>query len=120
MKKIFVLLFALSICIGCKKQEENNDDTNSDIVQNEPKGIENIAYKWGEMALIATANDTERFNPRPTITSRYLGLIFTSIFDAWSRYDALATPVYLADVSRRPNNEHTLKKQRNCDKLCCF
>ncbi|HEY9117390.1 MAG TPA: vanadium-dependent haloperoxidase, partial [Roseivirga sp.] len=71
---------------------------------------DNLAYKWGEMALLATANDTETFKPRPTITSRYLGLIFTSIFDAWSRYDEKAIPVYLK-AGRRPANEQTLKNK---------
>ncbi len=73
-----------------------------------PTGVENLAYKWSEMAIIGTANDTERFKPRPTITSRYLGLIFVSIFDAWSRYDEKAIPVYLSDIDRRPAEEHTL------------
>jgi len=61
------------------------------------------------MALTAQANDTERYKPRPTVTSRYLGLVFVAVFDAWSRYDAAAIPVYLgkagAEVSRRPARE---------------
>ena len=77
----------------------------------EPKGAENIAYKWGEMAILATANDTERFNPRPTITSRFLGLIFTAVFDAWTRYDEKAIPVYLQDVERRPLSEQNLQNR---------
>lgn len=72
---------------------------------------ENIVYQWGELALIATANDTERFRPRPTVTSRFLGLIFTAVFDAWSRYDQNALPVYLSGIPRRPSNEHTLKNK---------
>ncbi|MEQ8811549.1 MAG: haloperoxidase, partial [Imperialibacter sp.] len=79
--------------------------------QSESAGVNNIAYKWGEMALKATANDTEKFRPRPTITSRYLGLIFVSVFDAWSRYDENATPVYLSGVERRPADEQTLKNK---------
>lgn len=74
----------------------------------EPMGEDNLAYKWGEMAILATANDTDRFKPRPTITSRYLGLIFVAIFDAWSRYVDRAVPVYLKDVGRRPKKEHSL------------
>lgn len=77
----------------------------------EPKGVDNIAYKWGKMALDATASDTEKFKPRPTITSRYLGLIFTSIFDAWSRYDENAIPVYLTNIDRRALTEQTLKNK---------
>ncbi|SIS80949.1 PAP2 superfamily protein [Zobellia uliginosa] len=79
--------------------------------QEEPRGTENVAYRWGKMALDATASDTERFKPRPTITSRYLGLIFVSIFDAWSRYDESAIPVYLNGVDRRPANERNLKNK---------
>ena len=77
----------------------------------EPKGVDNTAYKWGRMALEATALDTERFNPRPTITSRYLGLIFTAVFDAWSRFDEKAIPVYLSEIKRRPPNERTLQNK---------
>lgn len=67
---------------------------------NNPQGKDNIAYFWAEVALEATARDTERFNPRPTITSRYLGLIFTSVFDAWSVYDNTAHPVYLKNKNK--------------------
>ncbi|PIB27361.1 haloperoxidase [Maribacter sp. 4U21] len=80
-------------------------------VTTEPTGTENIAYKWGKMALDATASDTEKFKPRPTITSRYLGLIFISIFDAWSRYDKSAIPVYLSKVHRRPLDEQILRNK---------
>ncbi len=61
--------------------------------------------------MICTANDTEKFRPRPTVTSRYLGLIWTAIFDAWSRYDAKATPLYLKNTERRPAAERTLKNK---------
>jgi hypothetical protein len=53
-----------------------------------------MAYKWSEIALQATARDTERMKPRPTVTSRYLALIFTAMFDAWSMYDENASPAY--------------------------
>ncbi len=93
-----VFLFSLS----CSQSNESVE---------EPRGVENLAYRWGEMALQATANDTERFQPRPTVTSRYLGLIFIAIFDAWSRYDDKASPVYLNGVARRPSDEQTLKNK---------
>jgi hypothetical protein len=53
-----------------------------------------MAYKWSEIALQATARDTERNRPRPTVTSRYLALIFTAMFDAWTRFDEKAIPVF--------------------------
>ena len=106
-----ILLLVLSITfLSCGPQEGSSND---DQVQQgkQPTGADNMAYRWSEMALTATARDTERFKPRPTVTSRYLGLIFVAIFDAWSRFDEKATPVYLESVERMPVAEHTLKNK---------
>ncbi|MEM9142074.1 MAG: vanadium-dependent haloperoxidase [Bacteroidota bacterium] len=101
-KRFFIMGCLLILSSNCNPKK---------VAKEEPCAPENIAYQWGEMALIATAKDTERFKPRPTITSRYLGLIFVSIFDAWSRYDAHAVPVYLNKVARRPEGERSLKNK---------
>ncbi|WP_372975677.1 DUF6851 domain-containing protein, partial [Muriicola sp.] len=90
-----LLLFLLFL--SCKISSEKESLTGLQA----PKGEDNISYYWGQVALEATARDTERFLPRPTITSRYLGLIFTAAFDAWSVYDEKARPVYLEGVSKR-------------------
>src|SRR5690606_35544277 len=82
-----------------------------EINPDEQIGESNLAFKWGRLALVATANDTERFKPRPTVTSRYLGLIFISIFDAWSRYDEKVVPVHLSNVNRRSLDEQTTRKK---------
>ncbi|MGC3945800.1 MAG: vanadium-dependent haloperoxidase [Chryseolinea sp.] len=71
-------------------------------------GEDNLAYRWAKISLECTARDTERFRPRPTVTSRMLALIWISVFDAWSRYDEVAVPVYATSVERRPKGEHTL------------
>jgi len=97
--KRFIAAFLILLIISCSQKEE------------EKKGINNVAYMWGEMALTGTALDTERFDPRPTITSRYLGLIFTAVFDAWSAYDENATPVYMTGVAKRPVSEHSLSNK---------
>jgi len=99
-----LLILSLSISLNAQVKESKNKI-------NQPSGINNIAYKWGTIAITATANDTDRFRPRPTITSRMLGLTFVAIFDAWSRYDEKAIPVYLKDVKRRPKKEQTLKNK---------
>ncbi|WP_339787591.1 vanadium-dependent haloperoxidase [uncultured Imperialibacter sp.] len=106
MKRFSTLFLFIALLHGC--QQNNQTSSNQ---QPEPIGADNVAYKWGKMALKATANDTEKFKPRPTITSRFLGLIFVSVFDAWSRYDEKATPVYLSGVERRPADEQTLKNK---------
>jgi hypothetical protein len=81
------------------------------IPANEPAGENNMAYKWGKISLECTANDTEKFRPRPTVTSRMLALVWISIFDAWTRYDDTATPLFLTDVERRPADERTLRNK---------
>ena len=79
--------------------------------QHEPVGKYNRAYQLGKLTLECTANDTERFNPRPTVTSRILALTWTAIFDAWSRYDDHAMPFYIDSVERRPPAERTLENK---------
>ena len=102
MKKCSRFLLLTIFLAGCKTTSNTNA---------EPTGENNLAYKWGKIALEATANDTERFRPRPTVTSRFLGLTWTAIFDAWSRYDDKASPVYLKNVERRSKNERSLKNK---------
>ncbi|MAZ72475.1 MAG: haloperoxidase [Flavobacteriaceae bacterium] len=105
------MLSFICVALICCKDKLTETAAVSENEINEPTGVDNVAYKWGKMAITATANDTEKFKPRPTITSRFLGLIFTSVFDAWSRYDATAIPVYLDGVERRPSEEQTLRNK---------
>lgn len=103
MKSIPILLTIVFVfsCTAIQKEEGNPEQL----------GSNNIAYQWGKVSLECTANDTERFKPRPTVTSRILGLIWTSVFDAWSRYDDKATPFYLTHVDRQSESERTLKNK---------
>jgi len=75
----------------------------------------NAAYVWSEIALECTALDTEINAPRPTVTSRYLALVQTAVFDAWSHYDLNSQPVYLTGVGKhpavkQPNETYALKE----------
>lgn len=101
----YLLLIPFLLLLQCNRVPDSEQS------EKEPVGNQNIAYRWGAMALEATARDTERFNPRPTITSRYLGLIFTAVFDAWTRYDKSAIPVYLEGVERLPETQRTLRNK---------
>ncbi|MEZ4922510.1 MAG: vanadium-dependent haloperoxidase [Crocinitomicaceae bacterium] len=108
---LFVLMLFSLFLSSCGGNEGNEDADNHDsTVVDEPRGKDNLAYKWAKVALDATANDTEWFRPRPTISSRFLSLIFVSIFDAWSCYDDKAIPVYL-NAERRPEEERTLENK---------
>jgi hypothetical protein len=104
-------IFFLSTLIFCSLQGCKPDHKQSALLHKGDSLSYNgpsIAYKWAEKALEVTARDTELNKPRPTITSRYLGLTFVAVFDAWSRYDSMAIPVYLANVDRKPIEEHTM------------
>ena len=98
---IGLLAFLLSIPLISMEQKTNMG----------PRGENNLVYKWGEIAMNCTANDTEKFKPRPTVTSRYLGLIWTAVFDAWTRYDNKAIPLYLKNIDRRPAKEHSVRNK---------
>lgn len=111
-KNVLTLYFVLLFCAGCANK--------SGTKATDPVGAENLAYQWGTMALKATANNTEQFKPRPTITSRYLGLIFTAIFDAWSRYDEKAIPVYLTGIERKPESERHLENKNIAISFAAF
>ena len=102
LKKIVFLLFITTSLFSLSGRSQGSA---------EPKGKNNLAYQWGEIAMTCTANDTEKFKPRPTVTSRFLGLIWTAVFDAWTRFDNKATPLYLKNVERRPADERTLKNK---------
>lgn len=107
MRKTVLFLLTILMSYSCKAYQDHSKSFEV-IEKDQPKGIDNLAYKWSEIAITAQANDTEKFKPRPTVTSRYLGLIFVAVFDAWSRYDEKAIPVYLKGTERRPIGEHNL------------
>ncbi len=109
MTKSTIYLFLTLFLIIQSCGNSGRDAKEADVA--EPLGQNNMAYKWGKISLECTANDTENFKPRPTITSRILALIWVSIFDAWSRYDEKATPLYLTSIDRRPAVEHTLRNK---------
>ena len=75
---LFLFIFTLTILSGHSVKSQLR--TQQTPTTKEPTAPENIAYQWGHLALLATANDTEKFLPRPTITSRYLALIFVAVF----------------------------------------
>ena len=103
----FILCFAQACKPDLKRSAFSSQGKNEQAAGS----IQSIAYQWAEIALKATARDTERFKPRPTVTSRYLGLLFVAMFDAWSRYDSSALPVYLSGVERRPLVEQDLRNK---------
>ena len=121
MKKIILIGIGISVITSCVSPE--NEQTKTTAAENTvemPKGENNVVYKWGKIALEGTAFDTERFKPRPTITSRYLGLIMTSMFDTWTRFDEKANPALVKCIERVPENMRTLKNKQEAISYAAF
>ncbi len=110
ISKTMIALTLLCV-IACSNHKKNGKKTASLTEQSQPTGEDNIAHQWATVMIDATANDTERFKPRPTVTSRFLGLAFTAMFDAWTRFDDQATPLYLDQVTRVPKEDRTLRNK---------
>lgn len=111
MRKTIFIGIGVALFLGCsdqKKTESPQVETTVEV----PKGENNIVYKWGKIALEGTAYDTERFKPRPTITSRFLGLIMTSMFDTWTRFDDKATPAIAVGIERMPKELRTIENKQ--------
>jgi hypothetical protein len=71
-----------------------------------PRTTDDVVLKWNEKLLA-----TIRANPPatgPTVTSRALGVLQTSVFDAWAAYDPVAKGTRLGSQLRRPAAERTL------------
>lgn len=101
------LAFSILLLFGSCAAGNANPAGDAKKTDNEPRGAENLAYRWGTVALEATANDTEHNKPRPPVNSRMLALPMIAQFDAWSRYNDAAVPVHLEGVERRPAAERT-------------
>ena len=117
---IVLSLVFLTNCGTGADADQNSNSSDSTATTEERRGEDNVAYIWGAAALEGTARDTDRFKPRPTITSRYLGLIFVTIFDAWSRYDDSATPVYATEIERRPVEEFTIENKEKAISFAAY
>ena len=65
------------------------------------------AYLWLDVLLEASGRDADRNSPRPTILSRTMAIVLTSMYDAWAAYDDVAVGTRLGDRLRRPPAERT-------------
>ena len=65
------------------------------------------AYRWLQVLLEASGRDAVRNKPRPTVLSRTMAVVLTSMYDAWAAYDAKALGTRLGGKLRRPAKERT-------------
>lgn len=101
MRSVYVLFYRYLPVIMAALFALNCGDSPPDSKLEKPQLYsESLAYHWASIALECTARDTDLHGPRPTITSRSLALTFTAVYDAWTRFDDRAIPVYLDKVMR--------------------
>jgi hypothetical protein len=62
-----------------------------------------LVTEWDDVTLDAI----RAVHPAPTVVSRSLAMVHTSIFDAWAAYDSKAAGTLLGKSLRRPVSEHT-------------
>lgn len=68
---------------------------------------DNVVLKWNDQALAAIRSAF----PAPPVSARALAVMNTSIYDAWTAYDATAVPTQRAGWSRRPAEERTPERK---------
>ena len=66
---------------------------------------DNVVLKWNDQALAAIRT----LAPPPPVTARALAIMNTSIYNAWTAYDATAVPTQRAGWARRPAAEHAIE-----------
>ena len=66
---------------------------------------DNVVLKWNDQALAAI----RMVAPPPPVTARALAIMNTSIYNAWTAYDATAVPTQRAGWARRPATEHLIE-----------
>lgn len=68
-----------------------------------PLPPDNVVVQWNDQMLLAF----QLSNTAPTVAARALGVLHTSIFDAWAAYDEKAVGTRLGGTLRRPAAERT-------------
>ena len=66
---------------------------------------DNVILKWNDQALAAIRT----IAPPPPVSARALAIMNTSMYNAWTAYDATAVPTQRAGWARRPAAEHLLE-----------
>ncbi len=94
---IWIATMLLSGCIQPVSRGNSSDTNTGQMLQ------PSVVVTWNEAMLAAVRIGP----PRPTVIARSLFMVHQAMYDAWSLYDPVATPVLLHGGIRRPAAEHT-------------
>ncbi len=111
VRLLIATVFGLSLSICLTPRALAQAAKSPPIVPTTP-AIKSAAYEWLDVALEATAREHERVAPRPTVGSRMLMIITTSMYDAWAAYDDKAVGTRWGGTLRRPQLERTEANKR--------
>jgi hypothetical protein len=100
-------ILVLSIAAGPALTDSTTTPKSSPLIHRAPNPKPTAAYMWLEVLLEASGRDVDKFKPRPTILSRTMAIVLTSMYDAWAAYDEKAVGTRLGGKLRRPKSEHT-------------
>ena len=78
------------------------------VIHQSPATKPSKAYVWMHIMQEASGRSVDRVGARPTIISREMHVVVTSMYDAWAAYDAKAVGTRLGGSLRRPPAERTL------------
>jgi PAP2 superfamily len=111
-KMFSVFLMALVVAISTPASAASKGASLKEHLHAAPHPSPSPAYALLDIALEATAREHLRNGARPTVGSRMLGIVVTSMYDAWAAYDGKAAGTRLGDRLRRPLSERTLENKK--------
>ena len=74
------------------------------LVSTQAAAEPNVAVRWNDTLLQAVRNT----GFAPMFTARALGIVHTSMYDAWAAYDPVAVGTQFGGTLRRPESEQTV------------
>ena len=86
------------------------------LVAAEAAAQPNVAVRWNETLLKAVRNT----GFAPMFTARALGIVHTSMYDAWAAYDPVAVGTQFGGSLRRPEIEHTLENKERATSYAAY
>lgn len=81
-----------------------------------PNGTDTVVVKWNNTLLTSFQN----LNTAPTIAARALGILNTSMYDAWAAYHPTALGTQLGASLRRPESERNDTNRLNAISYAAF
>ncbi len=109
-RKRCVLLAVLLAASACERDALTNPAAAPATVRRDVvSGTDNIVLVWDAVVLQAIRTT----KPGPPMVARALAVVHTSIFDAWTAYDATAVGTQYGGTLRRPAAERTDENKRS-------